>query len=113
MNTTLIETETRQIHASIPDYVTVLEQYGKNKTVAKDVLAEQWLRVCLRFNRKQYFVAAVNLLFHRLVLRGKIDDALVEPDDVLNKLQYILDLYFSPELSDLILNGVAKKYKIK
>jgi hypothetical protein len=112
-NLETLEFETRQVHASIADYVTVLEQYGENTTVAKAILAEQWLRVWFRFNRKQYFVAAVKLLFWRLALRGKLDPTLVEPNDTIGMLQMILELYFTPDIVDLVISNVAKKYKIK
>lgn len=112
-NLETLEFEARQVHAAIPDYVTVLEQYGENNEVAKQVLAEQWLRVWFRFNRKQYFVAAVKLLFWRLALRGKLDPTSIEENDIIGMLQMILELYFAPDLVDLIVRKVAQKYKIK
>ena len=105
--------DARIVHGAIPATVEVLEQYAENEIVDRTRIAEQWLRVLIRFHRKAIFTAAVNLLFWRLVVRGKINPNDYPELDTIAQLEVILALSLPIDLVIWIIDRVKKQYKIK
>jgi hypothetical protein len=97
-----------KIEYHVKQHVEVLHQYMHNKTTDHKTLIKMFVRILIKFFKKQYLERALDIWFER---------ENVQPADKIGekikRLRSLLERKFDLELVDLIIGDIVKYYKIK
>jgi hypothetical protein len=97
-----------KIEYHVKQHVEVLHQYMNNKTTDHKTLIKMFVRILIKFFKKQYLERALDIWFEK---------ENVQPADKIGekikRLRSLLERKFDLELVDLIIGDIVKYYKIK
>lgn len=98
----------QKIEYHLKQHVEVLSQYMNNTTQDHPTLIKMIVRILIKFFKKDYFSAALDIWFELENLKP-----VIKIEDKIKTLRKLLERKFDIELVDLIIGDVVKYYKIK
>jgi predicted nucleic acid-binding protein len=97
-----------KIEYHVKQHVEVLHQYMNNTTTSHPTLIKMFVRILIKFFKKQYLERALDIWFERENVQPA--DKIAEK---IKRLRSLLSRKFDIELVDLIIGDIVKYYKIK